>query len=190
MADHDIADDLVELVLRARAGDNGAWVLLVRRFRGLLASIARSYRLANSDVEDVVQTTWLRLYESIDRLRQPESLPGWLSTTARRESLRLLRMSTREAPTEQVGACADNSGRLPNPGDELLDGEKQAVLWEAVQELPDPHRRLLTTLLTAPSPAYADVARELDMPVGSIGPTRARGIDRLRRNPQLAALAA
>lgn len=189
MPERDLADDLVELVLRARAGDDGAWALLVRRFRGLLASIARSYRLANSDVEDVVQTTWLRLYESIDRLRQPESLPGWLTTTARRESVRLLRMSTRAAPTEQMAVYADSSGRLPGPGEELLDSEEHAVLWAAVHELPEPHRRLLLALMTAPSPAYADVARALDMPVGSIGPTRARGIDRLRRNPQVAALA-
>jgi RNA polymerase sigma factor (sigma-70 family) len=189
MAERDIADDLVELVLRARAGDNSAWALLVKRFRGLLASIARSYRLANSDVEDVVQTTWVRLYESIDRLRQPESLPGWLTTTARRESLRLLRMSTRETLTEEMAFLPDRSGHLPGPGEELLQSEEHAVLWSAVEQLPPTHRRLLTTLMTAPSPAYADVARELDMPVGSIGPTRARGIDRLRRNPEIAALA-
>jgi RNA polymerase sigma factor (sigma-70 family) len=189
MADRDIADDLVELVRRARAGDDGAWALLVNRFRGLLASIARSYRLANSDVEDVVQNTWLRLYESIDRLRQPESLPGWLTTTARRESMRLLRMSKREAPSDEMAAYTDTSGRVPAPGDELLHDEEHAVLWAAVQDLPRSHRRLLTTLMTAPSPAYVDVARELDMPVGSIGPTRARGIDRLRRDPQVAALA-
>lgn len=180
--------DLVELVMRARDGDHMAWERLVARFDRYVAKIARSYRLADCDVDDVVQITLMRLYESISRLRSPERLPSWLATTTRRECLRLLRTSAREAPTEQMTSFPDCD--LPAPGDELLDREAHDVLRAAVDELPDRHRRLLVTLMAVEQPAYADVARQLDMPVGSIGPTRARGIDRLRRHPRIAALAA
>ena len=179
--------DLTELVMRARAGDDTAWALLVDRFRGLLAAIGHAYRLTSSDIDDVVQTTWLRLFESIGRLRHPERLPGWLVTTARRECLRQLRATTREALSDDMGAHPDN--RTPGPGDELLAREEHDLLHAAVSDLPERHRRLLLTLMAAPQPAYEDVARELDMPIGSIGPTRARGIDRLRRHPRMAALA-
>lgn len=183
------AGDIAELVRRARAGDNGAWNRLIARFDGMLATIARSYRLTASDIEDVGQITWMRLFESLDRLRQPESLPGWLATTARRECLRLLRAASHEAPSDQVETRVDDTLALPPPGDDLITREEQAVLWDAVHELPDHHQRLLEALLTSPSPSYTDIARSLHMPVGSIGPTRARGIDRLRRNPQVMALA-
>ena len=185
----DTSDDVGDLVRRARAGDHAAWTRLVTRFHGLINATGRSFRLTHSDIEDVEQNTWLRLFESIDRLRQPESLPGWLATTARRECLRLLRTAGREAPTEDVLGCVDDTGRLPAPGDDLMVTEQRTVLWSAVHGLPDRPRRLLGTLLTSPAPSYEEVARSLDMPVGSLGPTRARGIDRLRRDPQIMALA-
>src|SRR5690606_34275350 len=109
--------------------------------------------------------------------------------TARRECLRVLKLEAREAPTENVESRVDDSEVLPAPGDELLEQETHAMLWDAVHELPPRHQRLLETLLTAPTPSYVDVARSLDMPIGSIGPTRARSIDRLRRDPRIVALA-
>lgn len=181
--------DLGELVRRARTGDNDAWTCLVTRFRGLPSAIARGFRLAGWEVEDVEQTTWLRLFESIDRLRNPERLAGWLATTARRECLRLLRAASREAPTDDLVARADDTGRFPAPEDDLIATEARTVVETAVHALPDRHRRLLEALMTAPNPSYTEVARSLDMPVGSIGPTRARGIDRLRRDPHVVALA-
>jgi RNA polymerase sigma factor (sigma-70 family) len=181
--------DLGDLVQRARAGDNDAWIRLITRFRGLPSAIARGFRLAGWQAEDVEQTTWLRLFESIDRVRNPERLPGWLATTARRECLHLLRNAAREAPTDDLTARADDSGRFPAPEDDLLSSEARSIVTTAVHALPDHHRRLLETLLTAPDSSYTEVARSLDMPVGSIGPTRARGIDRLRHDPQIMALA-
>ena len=181
--------DVGDLVRRARAGDNEAWARLITRFRGLPAGIARSFRLTGWEAEDVEQTTWLRLFESLDRLRSPERLPGWLATTARRECLRLLRSASREAPSDDLTTRVDDTGRFPAPGDELMAAEARTAVTTAVHALPDHHRRLLETLLTSPSPSYTDVAESLDMPVGSIGPTRARGIDRLRRHPQILALA-
>jgi RNA polymerase sigma factor (sigma-70 family) len=181
--------DIGDLVRRARAGDSDAWTRLITRFRGLPAAIARNFRLTGWEAEDVEQTTWLRLFESIDRLRNPERLPGWLATTARRECLHLLRSASRETPTEDLITRADDTGRFPAPGDDLMAAEVRTIVTTAVHALPDHHCRLLETLLASPNQSYTDVARSLDMPVGSIGPTRARGIDRLRRDPQVMALA-
>ena len=188
MAESISAEHISDLVQRARAGDDDAWTALITRFRGLPSAIARSYRLTGYDVEDVEQTTWLRLFESIDRLRSPERLPGWLATTARRECLHLLRSGSREALTDDI-TRADDTGRFDDPGDELIAGEVRTIVRNAVQTLPDSPRRLLETLLASPDSTYADVSRSLDMPQGSIGPTRARGIDRLRKDPHVMALA-
>lgn len=189
MAESISVEHISDLVQRARAGDDDAWTALIRRFRGLPSAIARTYRLTGYDVEDVEQTTWLRLFESIDRLRSPERLPGWLATTARRECLHLLRSGSREALTDDIVTRADDTGRFDDPGDELIAGEVRTIVRNAVQTLPESPRRLLETLLLSPESTYADVSRSLDMPQGSIGPTRARGIDRLRRDPHVMALA-
>lgn len=181
-------DDIAVLVGRARDHDTGAWDEIVARFRGLVTAIARSYGMQAADCSDVAQTTWLRLFESIDRLREPERLAGWISTTARRECLRVLKASTRERPTEDL-AVERASHAYPAPEHELVSAEERTVLWSAVGALPERHRELMTKLLAAPRPSYADVSAALDMPVGSIGPTRMRVIEQLRRLPEVAALA-
>lgn len=180
--------ELVDLVRRARAGDDDAWEELVDRFRGLIAAITRSFRLAPGDAADVAQTTWLRLFESIDRVREPDRLAAWIGTTARRECLRLLRLSAREQPTEEP-VRDEETPTFAAPGRELITAEERAVLWSAVHALPDRHRRLMSVLLATPTPSYATVAAALDMPVGSIGPTRIRALERLRRDPHVLALA-
>lgn len=181
--------DLVELVRRARNGDTAAWEQLITRFRGLVMAIARSFRLAQDDAADVVQQTWLRLFESIDRVREPERLAAWIGTTARRECLRLLRTSGREQPTDDLDRRADLPQAFPAPGQELISAQERAALWTAVRELPDRHVRLMTMLMETGRPSYDTVAEVLDMPIGSIGPTRMRAIERLRRDPHLMALA-
>jgi RNA polymerase sigma factor (sigma-70 family) len=80
-----------ELVAAAAAGDQQAWDALVDRYASLLWSVARSYRLSAPDAADVVQTTWLRLVEHLGQIADPDRLPGWLATSARRECLRVLR---------------------------------------------------------------------------------------------------
>jgi RNA polymerase sigma factor (sigma-70 family) len=97
-----VSSELVDLVHRARHREEAAWDELVEQFASLIAAIARSCRLGPSDAADVAQTTWLRLFESIERIREPERLPGWIATTARRECLRLLRMVARELPSGEV----------------------------------------------------------------------------------------
>ena len=177
-----------ELVRRARSGDDRAWEELIERFRGLVAAITRGFRLSPSDAADVAQTTWLRLFESIDRVREPERLASWIGTTVRRECLRVVRMAGRELLTDEIDR-AEPSPSYDAPGQQLLSAEARATVLDAVAGLPDRHRRLLTALFTTPCPSYAAVADELDMPVGSIGPTRQRAVERLQRNPRVLALA-
>lgn len=179
--------DVADLVAQARAGEREAWDELVARFEGLITAIARSFRLHADDAADVTQTTWLRLFESIDRVREPERLAGWIATTARRECLRVLRRAGRERPTDQLDR-PDDTPAFATPGQELMAAQERDTLRAAVRALSARHRRLMAALMTSPRPSYDQVANAIDMPVGSIGPTRMRAIDQLRRDPQLMAL--
>lgn len=168
-----------ELVAGATAGDQRAWDALVERYTSLLWAIARSYRLPPADAADVVQTTWLRLVEHLERIADPDRLPGWLATTARRECLRLLRRAEREVYSESGVRDAPDDGAPPDAA--LLSGERDATLWAAFARLDDYCQRLLRVLSTDPPPPYAVVAAALDMKIGSIGPTRARCLAKLRQ---------
>jgi RNA polymerase sigma factor (sigma-70 family) len=180
------------LVHRAADGDEAAWSELVARYAPLVWSVCRHYRLERSDVDDVAQGVWLLLLESLPKLRVPAALPGWLVTTTRRECLRTARRVRARVATEVVLAPELVPDREVEALDEvLLDAERRAVLRTAFAELAERCRRLLTLLLLADPPAsYVDISVELDMPVGSIGPTRARCLDGLRRTPSLAAFLA
>lgn len=181
-------NELVSLVHRARDGDTGAWEELIRRFRGLIAAITRSFRLSPDDAADVAQTTWLRLFESIDRVRQPERLKAWIGTTARRECLRIVRMAGRERCTADLDG-EQESRDFAVPGHELLGAEEREAVRAAMDTLSEQHRHLLRVLLASPTPPYANAAHQLEMPMGSIGPTRGRAIRHLRRDPRIHALA-
>lgn len=162
-------------------GDDAAWSQLVARHSPMLRGIARSYRLSHADVEDVVQTTFLRLYEHFDRIREPAALTGWLATTARRESMRLLQSHVREVLTDDPGLGAgDTTG---SPHDRLLASERRIVLGRALAALPERQRALMA--LVAVDTDYRQISAKLAMPVGSIGPIRARSLARLRRDPDL-----
>ncbi len=168
--------EVAELVRAAAEGDQAAWNGLVDRYNGLVWSVARSHRLAAADASDVVQTTWLRLVENLGRLQDPERVGAWLATTARRECLRTLRHSARLLPTEE----------LPDEGvDARLDAallveERDRALWQAFGGLSDRCQALLRILVADPPPSYEDIGAALDMPIGSIGPTRQRCLERLR----------
>ncbi len=154
--------------------------MLVERYAGLVWSVARAHDLAASDAADVVQTTWLRLVENLHRLRHPERISGWLAATARHESLRLARRCSRERPDEFAGE-RDQSSPTPSAESAALEDAGRGTLLEALGELPERCRALLRMLAATPAPSYADVATTLDVPVGSIGPTRGRCLNRLRR---------
>ncbi|MEJ3652137.1 sigma-70 family RNA polymerase sigma factor [Actinomycetes bacterium KLBMP 9759] len=170
---------VAEAVRRAAGGDRAAWDALVANFSGLVWSVAIGHRLGPADSAEVVQTTWLRLLENLDRIREPERIGGWLATTARHESLRLLRLRGREQLTDdEAGFNAVPSE--PSPEELLLDRDRDRRLWTAFAQLPERCRALLRLVIIV-APPYAEVAAALDMPIGSIGPTRARCLDRLRR---------
>jgi RNA polymerase sigma factor (sigma-70 family) len=179
----DATTELERVVRAAKAGDAGAWSALVERFTARVRSVARRHRLAAHDVEDVVQTTWLRLLEHIDGVREPSALGAWLETTARRESLRTANTGRREELTD-----AEPLADAVEPVDErrLADRERRVALGAALEQLAPRQRALLSLLLADPVPSYGEISRTLDMPIGSIGPTRARCLARLRRDRALA----
>jgi len=170
---------LADLLQRAGAGDEVAWRELVERFTKLVWSVARSHRLDHADAADVCQTTWLRLAEHLHSVREPSRLPGWLVTTARRESLRVIAGRRREAP----GALPDEPDPDPAAGPEtlVLTEDRDSRLWQAFAGLSERCQRLLRILSTAPELSYHEVGTVLGIPVGSIGPTRGRCLETLRR---------
>ena len=165
------------MVAAAGRGDQSAWAALVTRFRGRILRVARSHGLNTHQADDVAQETWLRLYRNLGRVRDPLALGAWVDTTARRECLRALRDRRREELTdEELGVDRP----APDECDEQLD-ERRAALARALAGLPERQRVLMECLLAESEPSYADAAASLGIPIGSIGPTRGRCLERLRR---------
>lgn len=175
-----------ELVDAARAGDSTAWDELVQRYAGLVMATCRRLRLGEADALDVSQTVWLRLVEHLPALREPAALPGWLVTTARHEGLRVLQ---RPGRTSLLGEDDDSLVAPDDPVDaDLLAAERRSSLRQAFAALPPAWQALAVLLVEDPPLPYTEISRRLAMPVGSIGPTRARILERLRQDPVLAAL--
>lgn len=170
------------VVTAATAGDTTAWSSLIDRFGPRIRGVARRHRLGVHDVEDVMQTTWLRLIEHSASIRDPQAVGAWLETTARRESLRVLTATRRERPTDEV---PPEQGTPPVDEQELVAAHRRVALATALEKLPGKQRRLLSMQLVEPAPSYEDISRALDMPIGSIGPTRARSLARLREDQAL-----
>ena len=170
---------VAELVHAARQGDAGAWNGLVKRFAGRVRAVARSFRLSESDVEDVSQLTWLRLVANLDRIREPERVGAWLVTTASRESLRIIRRSGRQAIGDEGWEDAIVSDD-PATDSGVLITERDRALWKAMGMLSAGCQQLLRLLTADPPPSYEEVSAVLDMRPGSIGPTRRRCLDHLR----------
>ncbi len=185
-------DDLsvADLVARAAGSDEGAWHELVDRFAPLVWSICVRYQLSRTDIEDVGQTVWLRLVEHLGKLREPAALPGWLATTTQRECVRVVKTHRR---CEVFGTDPDDGGLPRETGtttieEEILMAERNALLRAAFAELPEDSQRLITLLLSDPPLSYVEIGEILGMPPGSIGPTRQRCLNRLRRSPYLRGL--
>jgi RNA polymerase sigma factor (sigma-70 family) len=175
----EVGMDMRTLLAAARRGDQEAWDAIVSEFSSLLWSITRGFRLQPLDAGDVVQITWLRLVENLDRIADPEALPAWLATTVRRECLQLLRRADRQRVVGHMEPV-DMPDPAPPVDHMLLADERDAALWRKVAELGEMCVRLLKVLMATPPPSYLAVAAALDMPVGSIGPTRQRCLRRLR----------
>lgn len=176
----DVAEEeLAALVEAARDGDQLAWKMLVARYLDLVWAIARGHSLDHCDAADVSQTTWLRLYEQLPRLREPEKVGAWVATTARRESLRISRQRRRQRAELLPADCPSTAPAVEDSLPELV-AERDRLFWSAFGDLTPPCKRLLRALMADPPPSYAEVSAALGMPVGSIGPTRARCLERLR----------
>ncbi len=181
----DDGDNPVPRLVRAAAnGDEQAWQEIVTRYGSLLASVIRRFRLTAAETQDVAQTVWLRLVEHLDGIREPRALPMWIVTTTRREALRCLADRRRAVPYDPL----DPAGLAP-PADEtepaagLIRAERHAALLAGLAELPARQRELLLLLMEDPPLSYHQISRRTGIPVGSIGPTRGRAMDRLRQTP-------
>lgn len=171
---------IAELLSTAGEGNPAAWEEIIRRYGGLVRAKASSFRLQDADALDAVQMTWLRLAENCHRIQFPERLGGWLATTASRECLRILRQAKRTPYTAEA-MTRDVADPSIGPEQHIIDTATAQELWNLVAELPPRGRNLLQTLFTdAPLP-YSEVARTIGIPIGSIGPTRARALQQLRR---------
>jgi RNA polymerase sigma factor (sigma-70 family) len=174
------ADKVAECLRDAAAGDSAAWDALVEQYGGLVWSVARAHRLSTPDAADVSQTTWLRLVEHLGSIKQPERLGAWLATTARREALAVIRRKGRQIPMEDTAELAQAIFDEPAADGPLLQAEEHSVLAIALGRLAERCQRLLRLLMVDPPPHYEDVAAALGIPIGSIGPTRARCLERLK----------
>jgi RNA polymerase sigma factor (sigma-70 family) len=171
------------LVARCLGGDARAWAALVARHERLVYAVARSYRLSDADLGDVFQDVFVALVRGLPRIRDARTLVRWLSSTteriARATALRRRREQALAVPDPEAveGLPADQ----PAVGAELETLEEQALIRLALADLPEGCRRLLAALYYEdPAPDYATLARRLGMPIGSLGPTRARCIERMR----------
>ena len=173
-------DEAAKCVGKAAAGDRQAWERLVDAYGGLIWAIARNHRLGQGDAADVSQTTWLRLLEHIDRLTEPSRVGAWLATTARRECLRVQARSRRVILVAEQSELEPPRWEDPGLDAELLRAERDAVLAAATARLPERCQALLRLLMLDPPPSYEEISAALDLPIGSIGPTRGRCLRKLR----------
>jgi RNA polymerase sigma factor (sigma-70 family) len=175
------SSEIAALVNAAAAGDPNAWDALVNRFAATVWAVARGHRLSAADAADVSQTTWLRLVENLHRIRQPERVGAWLAVTARRESLRVLRIGARQTATGHDFDVLPDPVPATPPEHVVATREWTTVVSDLVDQLPT-RSQLLLRLLSADSPlSYRDISEALDMPIGSIGPTRARALEQFKR---------
>ena len=172
---------VAELVGLAGEGCARAWQELVARFGGMIAATGRRYRLTPADVAELQQITWLRLVENLDRIEQPERVGGWLATTARRESLQLLKRAPKynSGADEMLANMPDQ--HLPEPDARPIAEERAAVVRKAWEKLTPRCQELLSLLMMDDPLGYKDLSKLLRVPVGSLGPTRGRCLEKLRR---------
>jgi RNA polymerase sigma factor (sigma-70 family) len=172
-------EDRAVLLEGLRAGDRDAWDTVTERYADVVQAVVSTYRLRHADAADAIQNTWLRLLEHAGTIREPEKLGSWLATTARRECLALIRRSSSETSLESLQM--DPPTTETSPEDLTIRRESRRMVQQALGELAERHQKLIGALYYDPRKLmYAAVARNLQMPIGSIGPTRIRALRILR----------
>lgn len=179
-------DSIGSLFQAAVDGDAAAWKALVECLTPLVWSVVRAHGLSDADGQEVWQTTWFRLAQNLERIREPEKVGSWLASTARHECLKVIRAARRTSPTgdpEVFDRIADE--RTPERAvieseEAAAESERMRKLWQAFQDLGENCRRLLRVLMASPPPSYQEVSAALGIAVGSIGPIRQRCLRRLR----------
>jgi RNA polymerase sigma factor (sigma-70 family) len=186
MLEAEDAGPVAALITAAATGDPAAWSSIVDRFSGLVWSVARGHGLSQADAEEVYQTSWLRLAENVGRIKDPARIGAWLATTARHESLRLIRLRARIVPT---GEAPNGEADDHTPEQHVLaveqaraDADRMLQVWQAFQLLSERCRQLLRALMASPPPSYVEVSAATGLAVGSIGPIRARCLGHLRES--------
>ena len=167
-----------QLLAAAARGDQAAWNSLVARYGRLVWSVARGFQLSPADTADLSQTAWLRLVENLDSITEPDRLGSWLATTTRREAIRLLQRRNREIPAEEHEERSDEGA--DGPEERLLVDDEYRQLRVAMAQLPERCRNLLRVLAADSGASYAQLSAAVGLPIGSIGPTRARCLEKLR----------
>jgi len=170
----DMESDLIRGIL---SGDEAAWSALVRQYAPLVWAVARRHRLSRADAADASQNTWIAVARRLPTLRRPDRLAGWIATTARRECLKIRAAGGREIPADHVDAEPVDAGPEPS----VLRSARDRLLWQAFAALPGRCRDLLWLLAQAPELTYAQLGRALGIKVNSVGQTRGRCLDLLRR---------
>ena len=176
------------LAASAANSDKRAWDTLVERYTPLIGSICSRHQLAGADAEDICQTVWLQLLTHLGEIRDPAALAGWIATTTRRECGRTLRAPKGPAARHLLDAETIADQQTPMAEEELLAAERHAALLQALTRLPRCCQQLITLLTADPPVPYAQISAEMGIPVGSIGPRRSRCLEKLRRDPAIAAL--
>lgn len=175
----DVTPSTTDLLRRAAEGDQRAWEEIVSRYSAVVYARVRSFHLQDADVLDAVQMTWLRLAENLDRIRCPEGLGGWLGVTATRECIRNFRQGKRTVVAEP--AWENTADPSVGPEQHAVNADTAQILRRLVADLPSRQRTIVQELFADSPRSYAEVARTAGIPIGGIGPTRARALEQLRR---------
>jgi RNA polymerase sigma factor (sigma-70 family) len=180
-----------ELIGAARKGDETAWEEIVARYQSLINAISRRHRLAPSDAHDVSQHVWMQLVDHVDKLRDPRALPGWIAATATHRCYEISRAHKRSVTVDPLAIgsfdLVDTAAKRTNGDgrsdidDDLLRAEQRSAVKQGLAELTETQRQLLLLLVADPPVPYSEIGRRLNLPTGSIGPTRGRLLEKLRR---------
>lgn len=179
---------LSDLIAAAAAGDHHAWNSLVDRFAPLVWAICRGFRLSDADASDVTQSVWLTAVEKLATIRQPEAFPGWIVTTTRRECLKVADRTKRGAASIDMSEFefAADPDLTALDGD-LLAAERREVARSSFGQIPENCQKLLSLVVMSDDVSYAHISSQLGIPTGSIGPTRSRCLEKLRKTPAMSA---